>query len=141
MIVVDTNVLSEITRQRPDPVAADWFAAQPSEELHLCAPVLGELVFGAESFRIRHQSDKHYRALKVLRSEALAPTVLPFDDRAAVSFGELRAKQKSAGRSGLDADLMIAAICIIHGAILATRNTRDFDGLDLKLVNPFEART
>ncbi len=58
---------------------------------------------------------------------------------AAVLFGSIVAKRNAIGRPITQMDAMIAAICLVHGATLATRNARDFDGLDLRLVNPFEA--
>jgi predicted nucleic acid-binding protein len=65
--------------------------------------------------------------------------ILDFDADAPVIAGTLRARRESTGRPFSIVDSMIAAICLINGATLATRNVRDFDGLDLKLVNPFEA--
>jgi toxin FitB len=67
--------------------------------------------------------------------------MLHFDVTAALQHGELRAVREAVGRPVGAIDGMIAAICLVHGATLATRNTRDFEGLDLKLVNPFEAAT
>ena len=65
--------------------------------------------------------------------------ILPCDQASALKFGEVVALREAAGRPIGPMDAMIAAICLVHGAMLATRNVRDFDGLDLKLVNPFEA--
>jgi predicted nucleic acid-binding protein len=64
--------------------------------------------------------------------------MLLLDNAASELAGRLRAVRESRGRPLSIGDAMIAAICIVHGATLATRNVRDFDGLDLKLVNPFE---
>jgi predicted nucleic acid-binding protein len=65
--------------------------------------------------------------------------ILPSDRSAAMSYGEIVARRERAGRPIGPMDAMIAAICIVNGATLATRNVRDFAGLDVKLVNPFEA--
>ena len=65
--------------------------------------------------------------------------ILSFELKAALSYGKIISSRESIGRPILVVDAMIAAICIVHGAKLATRNVRDFDGLDLGLVNPFEA--
>lgn len=65
--------------------------------------------------------------------------ILDFVHPAPVLAGTMRAQRESAGRPLSVVDVMIAAICMAHDATLATRNMRDFDGLDLKLVNPFEA--
>jgi predicted nucleic acid-binding protein len=63
---------------------------------------------------------------------------LVFDDKAAYIYGSITAKRKHAGHPMETKDAMIAAICLSHGATLATRNVRDFEGLDLPLINPFE---
>ena len=64
--------------------------------------------------------------------------ILPNDVASALKYGEIFARREAVGRPIGPMDAMIAAICLVHGATLATRNTRDFEGLDLKLVNPFE---
>lgn len=64
--------------------------------------------------------------------------MLPLTREAAIYCGKPRAQRESIGRPISVQDAMIAAICIFHGAALATRNVKDFEGLDLRLVNPFE---
>lgn len=77
--------------------------------------------------------------MKSIVDVEFAGRILPFDTVAAQTYGRLRAQRERRGRPIKDMDAMIAAICLVHGATLSTRNVRDFDGLDLKLVNPFEA--
>ncbi len=72
-------------------------------------------------------------------NETYVGRILPFDLDAALENGKLRSVREAAGKPIGLADAQIAAICLVHGATLATRNVRDFDGLGLKLVNPFEA--
>ena len=138
MIVLDTNIVSEASRQRPDSKVMAWLQGQPIGGLWLPAPVIDELFFGAERVRSASGSDRHVRAAARLRDESFAGRILSFDSQAASLCGVLRARRQAVGRPIALADAMIAAICLHNGATLATRNIRDFEGLDLSLVNPFE---
>lgn len=110
---------------------------QPDDELRLCDIVLMEQAYGAERYRLKNGSDRYSQRLNNL-IVAYNGRVLPFDHTAAVLAGHLRAKREAAGRPVSVQDAMIAAICLSHAAMLATRNTKDFEGLDLVLINPFE---
>lgn len=139
MIVLDTNVISELSKADPDATVADWFRRVDPLELYLCTPVMAELAYGGERIRLRNSSDRFLKALNGLLEDTFKDRVLPFDQRAALRFGAVRAAREAVGRPISVMDAMIAAICSVHGAALATRNVRDFDDLDLDLANPFEA--
>ncbi|MGF7008707.1 type II toxin-antitoxin system VapC family toxin [Aminobacter sp. BE322] len=138
MIVLDTNVISEADKPRPNTELMQWFDRQPGQDLYLCGPVVMELAYGAEKHLVRTGSDKYLTILGGLE-EQFRGRILEFDGRAPALTGRIRAQREGLGRVISVQDAMIAAICIVHGARLATRNVRDFDGLDLGLVNPFEA--
>jgi predicted nucleic acid-binding protein len=137
MIVLDTNIVSELEKPRPDAFVHRWFASTGIENTYLCGPVIMEKAYGAEKHRLKSGSERYVVSLKKLRGE-YADRTLPLDSAASELAGRLRAIRESRGRPLSIGDAMIAAICIVYGATLATRNVRDFDGLDLKLVNPFE---
>lgn len=139
MIVLDTNVISEIRLRRPDANLVDWLARQDQAELFLCIPVVAELSYGGYRILLRDRNTGHLDALSVLVGRQFRNKILPNDVASAIKFGEIMARRTATGRPMGPMDAMIAAICIVHGARLATRNVRDFDGLDLGLVNPFEA--
>lgn len=139
MIVLDTNVASEISNARPNPNVVHWLERQDDFELFLCIPVIAELAFGANRVLLRDRSSRYGNALRALIEGQFRKRILPNDMASALKYGEVFAAREAAGRPIGPMDAMIAAICLIHGATLATRNVRDFDGLDLKLVNPFEA--
>ena len=85
-------------------------------------------------------SSKYLDRLKRIIDVEFAERILPFDLAAAHGLRRSAGAQREhKGRPINHMDAMIAAICLVHDATLATRNIRDFDGLDLKLVNPFEA--
>ena len=139
MIVLDTNVVSEISHMRSDPNVVDWLRRQDGFELFLCIPVIAELAFGANRVLFRDKSLRYRNALDRLIQGRFRNRFLPNDVASALRYGVVFAAREAAGRPIGPMDAMIAAICLVHGATLATRNIRDFDGLDLKLVNPFEA--
>ena len=139
MIVLDTNVVSEVGKPKPEAKVSAWFAGQDLANLYLCGPVVMEQAYGAEKFFYKTGSDRYLRLFENLLSRQFAGRVLDFDGSVPQFAGRLRATRESIGRPISLPDAMIASICLIHGATLATRNVHDFDGLDLKLVNPFEA--
>ncbi len=139
MIVLDTNIVSELSHDRSNPAVVEWTKKQDDAELFLCIPVIAELAFGAHRFLLRNRNSKHLIGLDKLVDDRFRNRILPMNMVAALRYGQLFAAREMMGRPIGPMDAMIAAICLAHDATLATRNVRDFDGLDLKLVNPFEA--
>ncbi|MGZ9723119.1 type II toxin-antitoxin system VapC family toxin [Rhizobium miluonense] len=137
MIVLDTNVISELEKPVPDQDVTIWMKAQPSTELYLCDVVVMEQSYGAERFLLRTQSDRYARIFNTLLT-SFHGRILRFDQNSAIETGRIRARRDRTGHQISVQDAMIAAICLANGATLATRNTKDFEGLDLKLINPFE---
>lgn len=137
MIVLDTNIVSEADKPEPSQIVLQWFRQQDPLSLYLCGPVVMEQSYGAERFALRTGSDRYLKIFGRL-TERFSGRVLEFNGAAPTVAGKIRAAREAAGRSMTAVDAMIAAICVAHDATLATRNVRDFDGLDLKLVNPFE---
>ena len=140
MIVLDTNVISEIRLRRPNVNVVAWLSQQDQAELFLCSPVVAELSYGGHRILLRDKNTGHLDALSLLVGQQFRNKVLSNDIASAIKFGEILAGREAAGHPMGLMDAMIAAICLVHGATLATRNIQDFDGLDLRLVNPFEAR-
>jgi len=138
MIVLDTNIVSEPWRPRPDQRVLGWLEAQPVSSLYLCTPVLAELRFGAESLDAGSRRDRLRNAIDRLESESYRGRVLSFDGLAAAEYARIAAKRKRVGTSMEVMDAMIAAIAVIHRAVLATRDDGDFADLGLELANPFD---
>ena len=137
MILLDTNVISEPFRA-PDSVVRRWLDDQPLRDLFLCAPVLAELHYGVQQLPPGARRNRLLEWVRVVEEVEFSDRILPFDRHAAREFGRIMVVRRRLGRSGGPMDALIAAIALAHGAVLATRNVRDFDGLGLKIVNPFD---
>lgn len=137
MILLDTNVISEVVKPNVNPTVKRWLQFQPLSELYLCDIVVMEQAYGGERFFLKTKSLKHLHKLDAVL-EFYDGRILALTKEAAITGGKLRARRESTGRPISLQDAMIAATCLAHGATLATRNVKDFEGLDLRLVNPFE---
>jgi predicted nucleic acid-binding protein len=137
VIVLDTNVLSEPWRRDPEPAVLEWLV-HPTEVFALSAVSVGELLTGVRLLPIGRRRKALDEAIESLL-ESFAGAVLDYDERAARAYAELKERSRNAGRPIGVEDGMIAGICIANGAALATRNVKDFDGLGMDLVNPWDS--
>lgn len=126
----DTNVISELMRPRPLPQVRLWLESQ--ELIFLSALSLEELHFGLQRKDLVKKREWLGRFVQA-RCETLA-----IDAACAIRAGELRGKLAKSGKTRTQADLLIAATAWKHNCILATRNTKDFEGINIPLFNPFE---
>jgi predicted nucleic acid-binding protein len=138
VIVLDTNIVSEFDKPAPDTNVQDWLARQDPDGVYICGPTVMEQAYGAERILLKSGSNRYHDALRILIGR-FRNRILEFVDPSPLVAGKVRVKRASLGRPVSVQDSMIAAICIVHGATLATRNVRDFEGVGLPLVNPFEA--
>lgn len=139
MIVLDTNVLSEVLRPVPEPSVLVWLANQPRASLFTTTITRGEILYG-----IRLLSDGKRRrglwdaAMKIF-DEDLADQVLSFDSDSADMYAEIAASRREAGKPISQFDAMIVAMARSRGASLATRNAKDFENCGADIVNPWTA--
>lgn len=138
MILLDTNVISEPYRAQAASTVQQWLDRQEQRDLFLCAPVLAELHYGVARLPAGARRNRLAGWLRYVEEEEFCDRVLPFDRNAAHEFGRVMVLLRQLGRSVGPMDVLIAAIAMTHDAVLATRNVRDFEGLGLSLVNPFE---
>ncbi|HWC83274.1 MAG TPA: type II toxin-antitoxin system VapC family toxin [Pseudonocardiaceae bacterium] len=139
MIVLDTNVVSELRRRRPDQNVLAWLDACPADLMFLTATTAAELWFGIA--RIPDGSRKTALAAQTrgVLDEDFADRVLPFTAAAAVVYADITAARERRGQPIGMADAQIAAICRVHGMDLATRNVKDFADTGVRVVNPRDA--
>jgi predicted nucleic acid-binding protein len=133
MYLVDTNVLSELPRPRPNAAVLRWLHQQPTIVLSVVS--VEELAFGVARAPVPRRAKLAAWLDELLGSAA---EILGVTEAVARAAGELRAARESAGRRVAQADMLIAATAVIHGLTLATRNGRDFVGCGVALVDPFE---
>jgi toxin FitB len=139
MILLDTNVVSEVWRPRPTAAVIDWLDAQPATSLYICTPVLAELRFGVERLPAGRRRDYIQSLVDILEADTYRGRILTLDAAAAAEFGRLAARKERTGRRMQPMDALIAAVAKSNGATLATRDVEDFADLDLTLVNPFDS--
>jgi toxin FitB len=140
LIIVDTNVISELMRERPDRRVFAWVDGQPSEQLFTTAITKAEILYGIETITHGKRRNSLAIAANAIFSETFKGRILAFDSDAAAYFAQLSATRKSAGRRMSEFDAQIAAIALAHHGTLATRNTRDFEGCGVDLIDPWKAR-
>lgn len=139
MVILDTNVISELFKPQPDEVVFDWIRAQPVAQTFTTAVTRGELLYGLNCLPDGRRKLTLKQGLLHVLDHQLAGHVLAFDARAADSYADIAARRRSGGRPVDLADGMIAGIAHSRGARLATRNLRDFEGCGVELVNPWAA--
>lgn len=131
--LVDTNVLSELTKPQPINAVVDWLRKHEFE-LAVSSIVLGELQYGIV---LLPAGSKRTRLLKWFEQGAKRFPSLDFDSAVAEAWARLLANLKKKGNAMPIKDSMIAATAKKHGLIVATRNTSDFKSASVKTFNPF----
>ena len=137
MYVIDTNVASELIRQVPAASVAAWIAERDAEDLFLTAVSEAELRYGVAIVPAGRRKDELEAALSRWLDVGFGERILPFDSAAARAYAEIAAGRRQAGRLIGEADCQIAAISRQRGAILVTRNVRDFQGTGVEVVDPW----
>lgn len=138
MILLDTNVVSEVMKSRPVEAVVAWLNEQQSEKLYVSAITIGEIAYG-----LRILPDGKRRAGLRERFErfvalAFEQRVLAYDESAARIYGELMGDRKELGYPMSVPDGQIAAIARLNHLAVATRNVQDFENCGIEIVNPFE---
>ena len=136
MILLDTNVLSELTRARPAPQVVAWLE-ENEPRLALPSITLAELRYGIARLAEGRRKTSLDRFWNMTR-ERFVGRIFPFDDRAAKVYGDIAAAAERAGTPINVADGLIAAIALVHGMSIATRDAGDFHAAGAPLVNPWD---
>jgi predicted nucleic acid-binding protein len=139
VIILDTNVLSALMRTGPDVAVVGWLDRQPADSIWITSVTLFEARFGLALLPRGRRRRGLERAFEKVVEEDLANRVLDFDSLAAVSAARLAADRQRAGRAVDLRDTLIAGIALARRATIATRNTRHFEGLDVPVVDPWNA--
>lgn len=141
MIVVDTNVLSELSKERPDPAVSAWFLRQEPSSLTTTTVSLAEVLYGLEMLPHGKRRERLSELSRAIFETALSGRVLAFDDAAARHYARLLAAKRRRGAPMSPLDAQIAAIAASVGASVATRNVDDFKHCGVTIVNPWIAKS
>ncbi len=140
MLVIDTNVASELMRPVPTPAVAAWIANRDQAEMYLTAVSQAELLFGVAILPAGRRRDSLEAAMNAWLDVGFAGRILPFESAAAGVYAEIAARRRQAGRPIGEADCQTAAVSLSCGASLVTRNVRDFQGTGVEVVDPWATR-
>jgi toxin FitB len=139
VIILDTNVLSALTLDVPDPTVAKWLDRCPQISIWTTSVCLFEMNFGLNIMPEGKRRRDLGQAIQILIEDILENRIAAFDFTAALHAAEFSRKRRALGRPVEIRDVMIAGIASATGATLATRNIRDFEHSGLELVNPWHA--
>ena len=139
MVILDTNVVSELMRDTPDEHVYRWILEQAASEVYLSAITEAEIRAGIAVLPEGRRRRGHEAAAERILANEYSHRILPFDSLAARSFAVILAKRRTAGRPTQTADGMIAAIARSVGMAVATRNVADFEGCGIEVINPWAA--
>lgn len=137
MVLIDTNVISELWRASPEPSVLAWVDEQAIETLYLSTVTVAELRFGLAAMPEGRRRQIYQQRLEAEVLPAFGERVLAFDLAASARYAELMSRAKSRGQAISLADGMIAATAAAHGLMVATRDTAPFLAAEVMTVNPW----
>jgi toxin FitB len=138
VIILDTNVISELTRRVPDPGVLSWLDSLPTEDTAITAVTAAELLYGVRRMPDGRRKTELTEAVHALINDDFRDRVEPFDVLAADYYADVVIGRERAGHPVSTHDAQIAAICRARNAALATRNTSDFTGTGINLTDPWK---
>ncbi len=137
MIVVDTNVVSELMRSAPETGVVAWINSQAALTLYTTSITVAEIMHGVLLLPKGKRRTAVAEAARAIFEIDLTGRVLAFDSAAANRYAEISASRRAAGRPIAAFDAQIAAIVAVQGGRLATRNVSDFTGCGIDVVDPW----
>jgi len=138
VIILDTNVLSELSRAEPHVNVLTFASLHEASAFYTTALSAAELLYGVAALPEGKRRRRLSTAVNDLLGETLAGRVLAFNEGAAPFYAQIADRRRRSGRAPAVIDTQIAAIAALHGAPLATRNIRDFEDLGIELINPWQ---
>ena len=137
MIVLDTNVLSELMRPEPDANVTAWVSQRPATSLFTTTVTQAEMLYGLRLLPAANRRSRLEAVVSEMFATDFAGRVLPFDQAAAHAYAEIAATRRRAGRPITQFDAQIAAIARSRDAGVATRNVADFEGCGIAVIDPW----
>lgn len=140
MVVLDTNVLSELMKPDPDEAVLDWVAARPPLGLFTTSIAQAEILHGILLLPGGKRRAALEAAAQAMFEEDFAGRILSFGPHAAPAYARIAVRRRRAGKPISQFDAQIAAVARCTGATIATRNVADFEGCGVDVVDPWDAR-
>jgi predicted nucleic acid-binding protein len=140
MIILDTNVVAEPMRANGSAAVKTWLDEQAAETLYLTATSLSELLVGVEFLPVGKRKEGLRATLNEVMIKLFGSRILPFDEKAATVYARLVGSARASGRAVSVADGQIAAIALVHGFSVATRDVAPFIAAGVPVINPWEWR-
>lgn len=137
MILLDTNVLSELMKPTPAPAVTDWVASRPATTLYTTSITQAEILHGVMLLPAGKRRNAFEAAAEAMFRDDFAGRILAFGTEAAPLYARIAVGRRKAGRPISHFDAQIAAIARVTGATVATRNVPDFEGCGVKIVDPW----
>lgn len=137
MFVIDANVASELTRPEPTRSVAAWISGRDARDMYLTAVSEAELLYGVAIMPTGKRRNALQAAMIRWLDLGFGERILPFDSAAARVYAEVAAERRRAGRPIGEADCQIAAISGSRGAVVVTRNVRDFKDTGVRVIDPW----
>lgn len=137
MILLDSNVISELMKSQPHAQVIAWMDRQPRISIWTTSVTLLEIRFGLQILPEGKRREQQMEAFEILIGHKLERRIAVFDSAAARHTADLMAARQKAGRPGDLRDSMIAGIALASNASLATRNTKHFEDLSVPVINPW----
>lgn len=137
MVILDTNVIFELTRAEPNLKVLAWVDRFDHEDLYTTAVTKAEILFGLASMPAGKRKFELEESYRNLFKMWFLGRILAFDDDCAIHFAWLAASAMKSGRKYSTADLQISSIAILHGLDVATRDSRGFDHEGLAVIDPW----
>lgn len=139
MILLDTNVLSALMRQAPDPAVVLWLDRQPRSSIWTTSITVFEIRFGLQVMAAGKRRSYLLSAFDQLLTDLIQQRIAPFDTAAAQQAADLMAARQKNGRPGELRDTMIAGITLASRASIATRNLKHFEDISSSVIDPWNA--
>ncbi|WP_107671023.1 type II toxin-antitoxin system VapC family toxin [Cyanothece sp. BG0011] len=137
MIILDTNVISELMKPQGSTIVYQWVAVQPIKQLFTTTITQAEILYGIALLPIGKRQKQLTKIAQKMFTEDFEDRILAFDQQAAICFAKIASQRRQKGIPISQADAQIAAICAAKQATLATRNVTDFRDCEIVIINPW----
>ncbi len=139
MLILDTNVISELMKPVVSTVVSDWFALRSREDLYTTTVTQAEILYGIAILPAGVRQQRFQDLAQAMFERDFAGNVLNFDQESAAHYAAISAFSRRQGNPISQFDAQIAAICRTHQATIVTRNVDDFLNCQIEIINPWDA--